>query len=569
MDKQSSTKGFTILSAAGIINKLMGILYVPILTLILGNYGNGIYDQGYKFYQLAFVITNTGIPIALSKIISEQLASSKYELSYRTFRVSSILLLSVGGFTTLLNVVLAGPLSNLMHSPESYLTILALAPAMVFTAAGSIFRGYFQGRSNMVPTSISQIIEQAVNAVLTVLFAWLMYRYGLGIAAAKGITGETEVLTEAVKYAAAGATVGTSAGALASTIYLYWTFTRKKAGILAEIQQSKTDEQQATAGEHITTKLLLKKIVYYAVPISLGAVIIYATQLIDVINTKSRLIVGGFSEFDATSMYGILATQYLRVLFIPVAFATALATAILPSISAADALNDKKLLNRRIVRSIKTIMMIAVPAAVGLTVMAKPIILMLFPKSPDGWDLLMVGSWTLVLISLVSVQTAILQGIGKTYIPTVHMVIGLVLKLIINYTLIAVKPINIKGAIIGNAVCYIFAAYMNYRSIKKFTGIRLNVKKLFNRPLSVSVIMGLIVFLAYNGFTFMTEWLIKSEYILNIVCSGLAIVLGVLIYYILMIVAGGITSEDIANFPLGRRILHYTRSIPYMDRYLR
>jgi len=561
VDKQSSTKGFTVLSAASIINKLLGVLYVPIVTLILGNYGNGIYEQGYKLYQLVFVITNTGIPIALSKIISEQLASSRYRLSYKTLRVSAALLTVTGLFTTLLTAVLAGPMSKLMHSPESYLTIFALSPAMIFTSISCIFRGYFQGRSNMVPTSISQIIEQAVNSALTILFAWLMYQYGAKIAAGQGLTGDM-LFREAVKYAAAGATVGTSVGALASAVYLYRTFSRNKAEILGEVARSTDDDSEYTA------KDLLKWIIKLAVPITLGSVMVYVTQLIDVINTKSRLIVAGFSEYEATSMYGILATQYTKVLFIPVAFATALGTAILPSISEADAVNDRALLNRRIQKAFKTIMMLAVPAAVGLTVMAKPIIGILFPKSPDGWDLLVMGSWTLILISLVSVQTSVLQGLGKTYVPTVHMLIGLVLKLIMNYLLIAVSPINIKGAIIGNAVCYIFAAVMNYRSIKKYTGIRLNVRKIFNRPLSVSIIMGILVYLIYHGFVFMTEWFIRSEFVLNVVCGGAAIAVGCLIYYLLMIMAGGITANDIKGLPMGNRILSVTSQIPYINRYL-
>jgi stage V sporulation protein B len=562
VEKQSSAKGFTILSAAGIITKLLGVLYVPFVTLILGNYGNGIREQGFKLYELVYVITNTGIPIALSKIISEQLASSRYRLSYKTLRVSAVLLASAGLFTSLLTVVLAGPMSELMYSPESYLAILALAPAVLFTSISCIFRGYFQGRSNMVPTSVSQIIEQAVNAVLAVLLSWLMYKYGIKIAAGQGLAGDA-MIREALKYSAAGALIGTSAGALASALYLFRTFARKKADIISELGNSATDDTAYSASD------ILRWIIKLAVPITLGAVMVYVTQLIDVINTKSRLLAAGFGEVEATSMYGILGTQYTKVLFIPVAFATALSTTILPSISAADAVNDRTLLSRRISKAFKTILMISVPSAVGLTVMAKPIIGMLFPRSQDGWDLLMIGSWTLVLISLVSVQTAVLQGIGKTYIPTVHMVIGLVLKLIANYTLIAVKPINIKGAIIGNAVCYIFAAVMNYRAIKKYTGIRLNVKKLFNRPLSVSLIMGILVFFIYYGFMFMTEWFIKSEFVLNVACGGAAIASGALIYYLLMIMAGGITAIDIKSLPMGNRILAITSGIPFIGKYLR
>ena len=286
------------------------------------------------------------------------------------------------------------------------------------------------------------------------------------------------------------------------------------------------------------------------------------------LNTKSRLMTAGFSDVEATSMYGILATQYTKVLFVPVVFATALSTAVLPSISEAAAVNDRALLNRRISEAFRTIFMIAVPAAIGLTVMAKPVINILFYRSPDGWDLLMAGSWTIIIISLVSVQTSVLQGLGKTYVPTVHMVIGLALKLIVNYTLIAVRSINIKGAIIGNAVCYIFAAVMNYRALKKLTGIRLNIRKTFNRPLSVSIIMGIFVYLIYHGFVFMLEWLIKSAFILNAVCCFAAVAAGCLIYYMLMIVAGGITANDIRNLPMGGKILAVTAKFPYIDRFL-
>lgn len=563
MDKQSSAKGFTILSAASIINKLLGVLYVPILTLILGDLGNGIYDAGYKIYQLVFMITNAGIPVAISKLISEQIASNRYDVSYRTLKISSSLLISIGAFTSIITVLFAKQMSALVGWPESYMTILALSPTMLFTAVSCTFRGYFQGRSNMVPTSISQIVEQAVNTIFTILFAWVMYRYGRNYALLHGITGEVEINLEAVKFAAAGGTVGTSLGALVSALYLCRTYIKNKAGILKEIAQSVQSEQFK-----YSTKKILKKIFQYSIPITLGSVAIYTASLIDLSFTKSRLIAGGFSVTEAIALYGIFSTKYLKVLFIPITLATALATTILPSISAAAAIDDRVLLGRRIYRSLKTILMIIVPAAVGMTVMAKPIIHILFPTTPNGWDLLMIGSWTMVIISVVSIQTAILQGIGKTYVPTIHMVIGLVLKLFINYNLIAIKSVNIKGAVIGSAVCYIFAGYMNYRSIKKYTGVRLNIKRLFNRPLSVSIIMGFFVLLIYEGLTFMTDWFIKSIFFQSLICGGAAIAAGGAIYYLLMIIAKGITAEDIRSLPMGNRILEYTGKVPFMKKYL-
>ncbi|NLV36081.1 MAG: polysaccharide biosynthesis protein [Clostridiaceae bacterium] len=563
MKHQSETKGFTILSIASVINKLLGLLYVPFLTLILGNVGNGIYDAGYKIYQLVFMITNAGIPVAISKLISEQAAVSRYDLSHKTLKVSGGLLAAIGALLSIIIAVFARQFSVMIGFPESYMTILALSPTLLFTSISCAFRGYFQGRSNMVPTSISQVIEQGVNTVFTVLFAWIMYRYGTNYAVSHGITGEAEIRLEAVKFAAAGGTVGTSLGALTSALYLCRVYIKNKAEIVAEVIES------SRSGQFIdSTKMILKKIFRYAVPITLGAVAIYTASLIDLRFTKSQLIAGGFSEIDATGLYGILSTQYLKVLFIPITFATALATTILPSVSAASARNDGGLLHKRIYKSIKLILMIAVPSAVGLTVLAKPIIYSIFPQSPDGWDLLMVGSWTLILISLVSIQTAILQGMGKTYVPTIHMAIGLVLKVFVNYNLIVIPSVNIKGAIAGSAVCYGFAAFMNYRSIKKLTGVRLSVKRLFNRPLTVSVVMGVLVFLIYHGLTLMTDWLIKSPFLQNIICTAISIGAGALIYYLLMIVARGITEDEIRSFPKGDLILEITRKIPYMERFI-
>lgn len=565
MDRQSSAKGFTILSAASIINKLLGILYVPVLTLILGDLGNGIHDAGFKIYQLVFVITNAGIPVALSKLISEQKASEQYALSYRTLKISTALLISIGAFTSIITAVFAKQFSLMIGWPESYMVILALSPTMLFTAVSCTFRGYFQGCSNMVPTSVSQVIEQAVNSVFTVLFAWIMYRYGREYAILHGLTGEAEINLEALKFAAAGGTVGTSLGALASALYLVRTYIKNKAAIMLEAARS------IDSGQIIfTTKMILKKIFQYSIPITLGSAAIYITNLIDLSFTKARLIASGFSATEAMALYGIFSTKYLKLLFIPVTLATALSTTILPSISAAAAKNDYSLLRRRITGSMKTILIIIVPAAIGMTVMAKPIIHIIFPTTPVGWDLLMMGSWIMILISVVSVQTSILQGIGKTYVPTVHLAVGLILKLIVNYNLIAIKSVNIKGAIAGSAVCYIFAFIMNYRSIRKFTGVRLDVKRLFNRPLSISVIMGILVFLIYEGFVFMTEWFISSFYIMNLVCAGLAIMAGVGIYYLLMIIAGGITSEDIKRMPMGGKIHRLTVKLaPFIEKYLR
>jgi stage V sporulation protein B len=239
VEKQSTAKGFTILGAAGIINKVLAVLYVPILTLLIGDTGNGIYNAGYNIYLLVFVITNMGIPVAISKLVSEQVALGNYEDSHRTLKISAFMMVIIGLVMTVLTAVFADWLSHQVGRPEAYLTILALSPTMFFTAVSSTFRGYFQGRSNMTPTGMSQVIEQLINSVFTILFAWMMLQYGLHYAASHGIVDGEMVQLTSLKFAAAGATVGTSVGALGSALYLVIVYLRNKRSILWEIGEEK------------------------------------------------------------------------------------------------------------------------------------------------------------------------------------------------------------------------------------------------------------------------------------------------------------------------------------------
>ena len=563
MEKQSTARGFSFLGVAGITSKLLAVLYVPVLTLILGNIGNGIYNAGYMMYLLVFVITNSGVPVAISKLVSEQIALSDYEASYKTLKVSGTVLLLTGTLTSILTAVFAKEFAAIIKWPEAYMTILALSPTMFFTAISCTFRGYFQGRSNMKPTSISQVIEQAVNSILTIAFAYIMFYYGANHAVLAGIINPDEIKLEAVKYAAAGGTVGTSVGALVSAIYLSITFFSSKAHIKDEMHLYQTDKNSK-----YTLGFILRKIFEYAVPITIGQIAIYSAGLVDLRFIKERLIVGGFGVNEASALFGVFSTQYQKVLFIPLALATALSVAIIPAISSAAAIGDRKLLRKKIVGSLKTILMITVPAAIGMAVFADPIIRIIFPGNPQGADLLMMGSWVLIPIAFVSTQTAILQAIGKTYLPTKHMIMGLVIKIFINYNLVAIGFINIKGAVLGSGFCFLFTGYLNYRAIKKATGFNVKYNSLIRRPLSVSVLMGIISWFAYKGVYIISGYVLKGDYIHIAVSGFVGIFVGALSYFVLMIMTSGIKAEDILAFPKGYKILNFANKFPMLKKKL-
>lgn len=563
MEKQSTAKGFSFLGLAGITSKFLAVLYVPVLTLILGNIGNAIYNAGYMMYLLVFVVTNSGVPVAISKLVSEQIARADYDASYRTLKISGKMLLFMGALTSILTAVFAREFATMIKWPEAYMTILALSPTMLFTAVSCTFRGYFQGRSNMKPTGVSQVIEQAINSVLTIIFAYIMFKYGTNHAIAAGIIDQTEIKLEAVKYAAAGGTVGTSVGALVSAIYLSMTFLKNRIGILDEIEIFQTEEKS-----RYTDGTIVKKIFEYAVPITIGQIAIYSASLVDLRFIKERLVVGGFSINEASAMFGVFSTQYQKVLFIPLALSTALSVAIIPAISGAAIMGDRRLLREKIVRSLRTILMITVPAAMGMAVLAKPIVYMLFPRNPQGADLLIMGAWVLIPTAIVSTQTAILQAIGKTYLPTKHMILGLVIKIFVNYNLVAFNFINIKGAVLGSGACFLFTAFLNYRAIRKETGFNIRYNRLIRRPLSVSVMMGIMAWIVYKGLYIITGLGIKGEFLHNVASGPVAIIVGALTYFVLMIMTNGIKSEDITAFPLGNKILRASNKIPFLKKKL-
>lgn len=544
VEKQTTTKGFTILSIAGIVNKFLAVIYVPILTLLIDDYGNGIYNAGYMIYTLVFVITNTGIPVAISKLVSEQIALGRYGDTRRTLKISLAILMILGLFTSILMAVFARPFSVAIGWPEAYLTILALSPTMFFAAVSCAFRGYFQGRSNMVPTAVSQIIEQFINSSLTIIFAWLLLRYGYHYAVIHGNMDAHQIKLIAIEFAAAGGTVGTSVGALGSVTYLLIVYLKGR--------KSNTHEEESLTKDIIfePTGEIVNRIVRYSLPITIGVFAVYAANLIDMRFTKSRLITAGFSSYDASSLYGILTTQFQKIMNIPLVISTAMAATIIPSVSAASVIKDTGLLSRKINESLRAIFLITVPAALGLAVLAKPVITILFPANVHGWGLLEIGSTVVVLMSLVQVQGAILQGIGKTHLPTIHMVIALILKVIINYNLIAIRSININGAVIGSLACYGLAAVLNHFSIKKYTGVPVNYKSIFLRPLSVSLTMGFLVLLSYRGLQLLLSGNIASAYWLNLIAASVSMLLGGLVYFLGMIRIKGITAEDLKRLPI-------------------
>ncbi|HEY5583254.1 MAG TPA: polysaccharide biosynthesis protein [Ruminiclostridium sp.] len=530
-DKQTTTKGFAILSLAGVINKFLALAYLPIQTMIVGNYGNGIISAGYKIYILIFALSNAGVPVAVSKLISERTALGDFKGAQKIFRIAALILIVLGVFFGSIMALGAGWISKQIAQPNATLMLLALSPALLFTSISSVFRGYFQGRQNMIPSAISQVIEQALNSVLTIVFAALLIKYG-------------------IEKAAAGTTVGTSLGALGAALFLVFFYKKSKSKRIEEMTSSNYN------GPKITNEEVIKQILCYCLPAILGMIAINASEIIDLKYGVSRMIEGGISNIQATELYGILTNQYQRVLNLPLAITATLPAVLIPAISSAKASKDKLLLYRKISESFKVILIITIPSAVGLSILAKPIITFVFfsTKLNQGADLMQIGSWVMVIMAIIYVQTATLIGVGKAYIPPVNILIGMIFKLIANYFLIAVPTINVKGAVIGSTLGFLITCVLNQFAIRKNTGFSVKYVAISYRPFIASLIMGVVAYALYllsDKFLFI---LIKNSLLRNDISVLLSVLVGASIYFVILLHTNAIESNDILKLPGGSKI---------------
>ena len=523
MENQSTNKGFAILSAAGMIVKILSLLYLPFLMEIIGATGYGSYYKAYQIYVFIYVITNTGIPVAISKLISELTAVKNFQDAVRSFKLARLLLCMLGLVMTLLMLIIAYPVTVLMDAKEVYLGVLLLAPAIFFTSISAAYRGYFQGRGNMTPTAIAQIIEQVANTVFTLAFAAFFMKYG-------------------INAALAGGTFATTLAAIISAGYIV-IYYRKNNKFKVPMSYKYLEV------ERYSNKQLTRKIISYGVPITLCVSMTYLGNLVDVINTSQRLIASGkFTHTTATTLVGTLG-KYQQLINVPIAVITALSVAILPAIAGVVALKDKKAIKDKIDYSLRLCCLIAVPSAVGLAVLSQPVFKLIFPNYPEGAQLMRIGAIVIVLMAVVQIQTSILQGIGKLYTATIFAVVGIVAKITANYFLIVRPDININGAVYGSIIGFSIPLILNHIMIRKTLEVKISLVSHAIKPIISSGIMGLIVYVVY---TYLYKGLanVTSHYLIsNAVSTFMAVIIGMYMYTYGLILIGGIRKQDLNAIP--------------------
>ena len=521
----SFVKQAAILAAAGLIARFIGFLYRLPLTGLIGDEGNAIYSAGYYVYVFFFVLSSAGLPAAIAKMVSERSALRQYKNAQRVFEISLIAASVMGLACALALWFGAKPLANLVGVRESFLVLRTLAPTVLIVAVISVYRGYFQGMGNTVPTAASQIADQAVNAVLSVFMAWLLLR-----------------LVGTVAAGAAGGTVGTGAGALAGLGVMIYVYRISKKNIRTRIYAEKT------AKLYESDEMILIELLKTAFPIIVGTAVFSFTNLIDLKMVMDRLMNGaGFGYEAAKNLYGQLSGKYVLLTTLPAAVSTALATAAIPNIAASAAQGERKTVLKKINTSLRLAMVISIPAAVGIGVLGNQIVALLFRSHPDGGELLIVGAVSIIFLALAQITTGMLQAVGKVNVPALAAVTGAAVKIPLNYILIGMTRVNVKGAVISTIVCYVVASAIDLVALVRTTRVRLDISGFFVKPALCSLFMGMVCYIAYYALYYNIPN--------NSLCTIVAIAAGVVAYIAFMLYIKGFNKNDLMLVPMGERIV--------------
>nr|WP_308742305.1 polysaccharide biosynthesis protein [uncultured Anaerocolumna sp.] len=533
--KDSFIKQAGILAMAGIICRIIGILYRSPLTGIIGDEGNGYYSVAYNIYTIILLVSSYSIPSAISKVIAQKLAMKEYRNAQRIFYCSIIYVVVVGGLASLFTYFGAG----ILVQSNSIGVLKVFAPTIFISGLLGVLRGYFQAHRTMVPTSISQIIEQIMNAVISILAAYLLMQ----------TVADSDSTTIAI-YGATGSAIGTGTGVLIAFIFMLLVYLVNRK-IIHKRLETDTHSTVAPYSEIIMSLLLT------VTPFILSTFIYNSTtSLNQTIYSKILINLKGMDEVSVTTQYGIFAGKSVVIANIPIAIASAISSAVIPSIAGSYIQGDLTDTNRKVDKATKTTMIIAIPAAVGLAALSIPIVRLLFPQKESMYQaagLLCVLSITVIFYSLSTLSNAVLQGIGKVNMPVINAFVSLLIQTAFLVIILLTTNMNLYGLAVASIIYSLLMCIFNGISIRKSLGYKQNMRKCYFIPLLSSLIMGAVAGLIYMGL----YTLIKS----NAISLFVAIFFGAILYFILMIKLRGITKNEIEGLPKGALIIRVFKKL--------
>ena len=522
-------KGAAILAVAGVSVRFFGAAMRIILAAIIGDEGIGLYQMAYPIYSSLLAISTAGIPVAISKLVAENIAVQDYREAGRVFRISLLILALTGLFITMLLVFGADFFAlSVVKEPRAVWPILAISPAIFFVTIMSALRGFFQGQQKMVPTALSQLLEQAGRVAISLILAVFLLPLGL-------------------EYAAAGAASGAVAGGvlgLGLLLILYW----KSRSAFQEFERKQSRHVPSPFGQ------IIRRILSLAIPITFGTLILPLISLIDLAVVPRQLQAAGLTAERATALYGQLTGMASSIIYFPNVITIALGMSLVPAISESFVLRNHKLIASRSTIAIKLTLLFCIPSALGLYLLAEPITVLLFNNAEAGRALAYM-SWSVIPLCIYVSTTGILQGLGRPIIPVLNMVFGGLVKTVMAWYLTPIQGLDIGGAALASLAGMGVAAVLNLYYVSRYTRWRFRPVELILLPGMAVVFMSATVHLVFR-FIFYYTGFYFSPGLTNAAATLTAILLGAAVYGIALLLSGGLTREELSLVPMvGSRVV--------------
>lgn len=519
--QKSLVGGVSVLGIAGLICKVVGVLYRIPLAYLIEPMGMALYHKVFPAYNLLLTISSAGIPVAISRMVSHYVTRDDPRNAKRIFKTALRLLCALGLITTLLLLAFSGQIAAWQGAEAAKAGYLCIGPSLFFVCAMSAYRGFLQGRRQMMPTAVSQLIEQVGKVAVALPLAYL----GMGMGG--------------VAWGAAGALLGSTIGEAAALLYMIWQLRR---------QQGTFDALEQAPARVLNQRSIAKRLVLISIPITLGACIVPLAGFIDSVMLTNLMERTGMAYEEAMVRYGVYSGPVLTLINVPTALAMAMSTNLVPDISAGMARGDRDYVQKEADMGLRMAAVIGFPCSIGMSLLAEPILFLCYQGAYTAVqlqvaaELLQISSLTIVLFTMVQATSGVLQGMGKQRIPMYTLMIGVALKITLNYSLVRIPGVDIHGAPWASLLCYTASMIPNLYYVCKHTGYRMDWLAVIVKPLGCSLLMGGVVYGLWTVLFGSAADLRKQTLLMGVV---LCVAVGMAVYFAAAWKLGAIRKEDL------------------------
>lgn len=534
MDDKTSGKHIikqgTILAAASVISRIIGMLYRSPMAAVIGDKGNGLYSFAFEIYSIALILSSYSMPLAVSKLLSARFAKKEYKNADKIYKFAYIFAAVSGMVMALILFFGAGTIERLSGHEGLALPLKVLAPTVFVVAIAGTIRGFFQSRNTMMPTAVSQLAEQIINAIVSIVAAVILVRFAANE-------------FDKARYGAAGGTIGTLFGALSSLMFLIFLFVIYKPRMRKHLSHDKV-------GVTVSNEEVLKLIVATIVPVILSQTVYQSIGVVD-----GFMFGNLYKGSDSTALYGIYSSKYRLMVNVPNAISSALASSMIPSLVSLYTLKNFVEFRARLKTSVKFNMIIAFPCAFGISALSEMIMKLLFPTTDTviSGRMLMYGSVAVLFYALSTVTNAALQGMDRMRLPVRHAAISLLIHIPLMVILLKFTKLGAHALVIGNIIYPLIVCALNWVSVARYANYRQEVKTTFIIPLLASSVMWIETFCLSR----LMVKVLPVNYITNALITIICIVNACLVYFIMLFVLKGVTREELKEFPMGGRMAKF------------